>query len=105
MSVAQFSMHPDDGMWDHIQSTWSNGATIEFVLYVDPLDGEDKTDRLQMLVTECDGKKRGWLMNIEDAMVIMRGLSRLVDNALRVGMPVSGDYERITHEHNITYKE
>jgi len=90
---ANFSMWCEGDYWDRVQSTWCNGATMEFLLYHDPLEGEHPSDRLQMIVTDCDGDKRGWLMNIEDAMVIIRGLSRLVDNALRVGMQISGDYE------------
>jgi len=90
---ADFSMWCEGDYWDRIQSTWGNGATMEFLLYYEPLVGEDPTDRLQMIVTDCDGNKRGWLMNIEDAMVVIRGLSRLVDNAIRLGLSVSGDYE------------
>lgn len=91
--TAEFATNPDGKFWDRVQTSWGNGTRIEFLLHEGPLPGEDPSDRLQVLVTDCDGLSRGWLMNIEDAVLIIRGLSRLVDNALRLGFPISSNYE------------
>lgn len=81
------TMQPEGEWMDYSREEWGNGSKIEFILYSEPLPGEDKSDQLHMIVTDCDGRQRGWLMNPEDAMTIIRGLSRLVDNAMALDKP------------------
>lgn len=53
---------------------WQNGAFIEVLVYEQPQPGEDDGDRIHLMVTDCDGERRGWLMNVEDAAAIVKGL-------------------------------
>ena len=91
-------MSPKDEFLDYSCEEWSTGGKMEFILYEKPIEGEHPSDQLQLLITPTGGERRGWLMNIEDAVTIIRGLSRLVDNALATGKPVSGDYEELRAE-------
>lgn len=87
------ALTPTDEFLDYSREEWGNGSKIEFILYDGPQDGEDPSDQLWMKVTDQDGKVQGWLMNAEDAITIIRGLSRLVDNAIATNKPISPNYE------------
>lgn len=79
---------PEGNYIDYTSEEWGNGSKIEFILHDAPQEGEHPSDRLEMLVKDQSGKQQGWLMNIEDAACIIRGLSRLLDNALAMGIEV-----------------
>lgn len=66
---------------------WQNGAFIEVLCYEQPQPGEDESDRIHLMITDCDGKRRGWLMNIEDAGAIMKGLGLGIKKARVYGIP------------------
>lgn len=51
-----------------------NGALIEVLSYGKPWKGEHESDRIHLIVKSGDGKRQGWLMNIEDAEHIIEGL-------------------------------
>ena len=87
------------GEWLDYQCEESvNGPKFEFILYDGPQPDEHPSDVMHMLITDADGNRRGWVMNVEDAMIIIRGLSRLVDNALMVGAMISIHYEDVRKE-------
>lgn len=87
------TLTPKGDFLDYSLEEWKNGSKIEFILYPGAIEGEDPSDQLQMVVVDQDGKMRGWIMNVEDAITIIRGLSRLVDNAIATNKPVSSNYE------------
>lgn len=66
---------------------WGNGASIEVLVYKEPQPGEDKSDRIHLVITDSDGVQRGWLMNIEDATAIVRGLQAGIERAYEYGIP------------------
>lgn len=66
---------------------WSNGAFIEVLVYSQPQPGYDGSDRIHLMVTDCDGKRRGWLMNIEDATAIVTGLQKGIEKVKECGIP------------------
>lgn len=64
------------------------GETVyEFLFYPEPLPGEDQSDRIHVLITDRHGKRCGWLMNVEDAIVFIRGLSVCMQKAVEAGVP------------------
>lgn len=65
---------------------WQNGAFIEILVYEQPQPGEDENDRVHLMITDCDGNRRGWLMNIEDAQAIIKGLGQGIDRARAYGI-------------------
>lgn len=67
---------------------WRNGATIETVLYPEPLPGEDPADRIHLLVTDQEGNRAGWLMCPEDAMAMIDCLTRAVGRTMEEGFPM-----------------
>lgn len=70
------------------QREWEgNGARIEILYYPDPQPGEDWSDRIHLLITPAGEAPRGWLMNVEDAMTIIHGLSGAVDRAIHDMIP------------------
>lgn len=66
---------------------WQNGAFIEVLVYEQPQPGEDESDRIHLMITDCDGSRRGWLMNIEDAEAIIKGLRTGIARARVYGVP------------------
>jgi len=64
------------------------GKTVyEFLFYNSPLDGEDESDRIHILITHHDGEKSGLLLNFEDVIIFMRGLSVCMQKALENNVP------------------
>ena len=76
-------------------AVWSNGAFVEVLFYEERQAGEDDSDRIHLLITSEGKKPRGWLMNVQDATAIIRGLSIAIDRAIDAGVPMkpSGDSE------------
>jgi hypothetical protein len=66
---------------------WGNGAFIEVLFYDEPQPDQDPSDRIHLLITQADGKRRGWLMNVEDANSIIGGLSVGIRCALEKRVP------------------
>jgi hypothetical protein len=66
---------------------WSNGAIIETLCYSEPQEGSVNSDRIHLIITDGNGERTGWLMNIEDAIAIIGGLSRAVSRAIDLGVP------------------
>lgn len=66
---------------------WQNGAFIEVLVYEQPQPGEDVSDRIHLMITDCDGNRRGWLMNVEDATAIVKGLEIGMARARGYGVP------------------
>ena len=61
---------------------WHNGAFVEVLFYQEPQPGEDPSDRIHLMVTDRNGDKDGWLMNAEDAVSIIRGLTAALQAAV-----------------------
>ncbi len=79
---------PDSPFCVHTER-WRNGACIESLYYPDPLAGEDPSDRIQLLVTSAKGEPRGWLMNAQDAIAMIRTLSAALARALEPKPPLN----------------
>lgn len=67
---------------------WGNGALIEVLFHAEPLEGEDVSDRIQLLITPAGGKRRGWLMNVEDALEVVEGLHTGIKLAVENNVPL-----------------
>jgi hypothetical protein len=64
-------------------------SVYEFLFYEEQQPGQDPSDRIQIIITTADGSKQGWLMNVEDSMIFIRGLSVCVQKAIRAGVPLA----------------
>lgn len=73
---------------------WENGQLIEVLFYEEPQDGEDPSDRIHLLITPEGEKPRGWLMNVDDAISIIEGLSMGCRLAMKAGIPTQGEEQR-----------
>lgn len=71
-----------------LRCIWSNGATIEVLYYHDPIDGEDVSDRIQLLITPEGQESRGWILNVSDATDIIWGLSKAMSMSIEDKVPV-----------------
>lgn len=80
-----------DGVY--LDERWSNGARVRVFLFDEPVEGEHASDRIQLHITTADGNERGWLMNIEDAVSIITGLSAAMNAALWKDIPISKNYQ------------
>jgi len=67
--------------------TWGNGATIEVLYHVNPIVNEDLSDRIHLIITQSNGEPRGWLMNQQDAIGIIRGLSVAIAKCIEDNIP------------------
>jgi hypothetical protein len=66
---------------------WRNGA-MEVLFYNEAQPDCDSSDRIHWMVTGFDGERRGFLMNVEDAIASIRGLSLGIQYALAADVPV-----------------
>lgn len=65
------------------------GSTVyEFFFYVEPQPDENPSDRINVIIRESNGKSVNWLMNVEDAIIFIRGLSICIQKAMDVGVPL-----------------
>lgn len=69
------------------KQTWGNKAEIEVVFYPETIPGEDPSDRIQMFVTPAGKDTRGWLLNVEDAVAVIRGLSIGIQECVFADVP------------------
>lgn len=69
------------------KQTWGNGAEIEVVFHPDALPGEDPSDRIQMFATPARKETRGWLMNVEDAVAVIHGLTLGIQECVFADVP------------------
>ena len=74
----------------HLAVWEGNGTWIEVLFYQDRQPDHIHSDRIQLIIHPADGKKRGWIMNIEDAVEIIQGLSTAINKALAANIPVRG---------------
>lgn len=65
---------------------WGNGF-IDVLFYDEPELGEDESDRIHLMVHGFGGDTRGFLMNTQDAMAMIHGLSTAVQRAIEAGVP------------------
>lgn len=65
---------------------WPN-QVIEVIVYSDPQPNEDPSDRIHLIITDADGHRAGWLMNIDDASAVVDGLSAGIRRAVELGVP------------------
>lgn len=71
------------------KEVWINGAKIEVRFHEKPVKGEDPSDRIHLILTDCDGVRHGWHMNIEDSIGIIHGLAKAVQVAIEYQVPVT----------------
>lgn len=64
-------------------------AVYEFLFYNDPQPSKDLSDRIHMLITTSENERLGWLMNVQDAIIIIRGLAMCVQKAIEAGVPLA----------------
>lgn len=67
---------------------WANGAVAEVLFYDEPQPGHDVSDRIHLLITPAGGERRGWLMNIEEAVEVISGLTIGMRKAIETGVPM-----------------
>jgi len=65
---------------------WANGA-MEVLFYTEPQPDTDPSDRIHWMITGFDGERRGFLMNVEDTIATIRGLSIGIQCAIEMGVP------------------
>lgn len=65
---------------------WSNGF-IDVLFYQEPQEDEDPSDRIHLMVHDFDGGVRGHIMNVEDAICIVHGLTTAIQHAIGAGVP------------------
>lgn len=65
---------------------WPNKA-IEVLVYTEQQSGEDLSDRIHLLI-HAGQAQRGWLMNVEDAVSIIAGLSAAIEQVIVRDIPV-----------------
>jgi len=65
---------------------WGNGAILEMLFYSE-LQNDEPSDRIHLMITDSDGARHGWLMNVEDAIGIIRGLSVATQKAIGANIP------------------
>lgn len=69
------------------KSVWKNGATIRIVYYKNRQKGEVNSDRIHLLFKPEDANERGWIMNIQDAVDVIYGLSKACSWAIENEIP------------------
>lgn len=74
---------------------WGNGAFLEFLVYSNPREGFDPSDRIHMLITAADSKPRGYMMNVEDAASIITGLSTAISAVIEGGYPTKPETKAV----------
>jgi hypothetical protein len=65
------------------------GTTIYEFFFYEEQQSDEPSDRIQILITDRDGCKQGWLMNVEDAIILIRGLSQCCLKAISASVPVA----------------
>jgi len=60
---------------------------IEVLVYTEQQSGEDPSDRIHLLI-HAGQAQRGWLMNVEDAVSIIAGLSAAIEQVIVRDIPV-----------------
>lgn len=63
-------------------------TVIETLLYEEVQEGEDPSDRIHLLITDFKGQKTGWIMNVEDVVLITHLLTKAAFIAIQEGIPV-----------------
>jgi len=65
------------------------GSTVyDFIFYEEEQEGEDPSDRIHLLITTADDQRVGGLMNAQDALTIIEGLTVCVQRAIEAGIPL-----------------
>ena len=70
------------------KAKYNNKAQIEVVYYHRQVKGCVDADRIQLLVTSQEGKKRGWMMTVLEAQDIIIGLSKASSIAIEDKIPL-----------------
>ena len=70
------------------RAVWKNGAEIEVLFYDAPLENEDPSDRLHLMLRAEGEAPRGWLMNAEDATDIIHGLAMGIQELIEHDVPM-----------------
>jgi hypothetical protein len=81
----QVEVLPDaERVWGEL---WHNGAFIEVMCHSEPRCPEP-SDRIHLQITDGGGNRKDWLMNVEDAMAIVQGLTMAVRQAIMEDWPL-----------------
>lgn len=65
---------------------WGNGF-LDVLFYQEPVEGEDESDRIHLMIHGFDGYADGWILNVEDAIAMIRGLSAGIQHAIAHDVP------------------
>jgi hypothetical protein len=65
---------------------WRNGC-MEVLFYSEPQPDVDVSDRIHLLIHGFGTGKRGLLMNVQDAIAMVHGLSTGIQRAIEAGVP------------------
>lgn len=66
---------------------WGNGF-IDVLFYDEPQPDADPSDRIHLLVHGFGGERRGFIMNVQDAICMVHGLSTGIQRAIEAGVPM-----------------
>lgn len=66
---------------------WGNGY-IDFLFYSEPQPGFDPSDRIHFMIKGFDFGPKGFLLNAEDAISLVRGLTVGIQMAIAAGVPL-----------------
>lgn len=66
---------------------WGNGF-FDFLFYDEPQEDADPSDRIHMMIHGFDGERSGLLLNVEDGLAIIRGLTAGIQFAIAANVPV-----------------
>lgn len=75
------------------KAIWKNGASVEVLVYHQPLEGEHPSDRIHLVIQPADEAPRGWIMNVVDATEIIYGLSKAMSVCLENAWPVGPGFD------------
>ncbi len=68
--------------------SWRNGVRIEVYFHEQIVEGYDDSDRIELVVTTEDGDRPSLMMNVEDAIGVIRGLAGGIQRVIDVGVSV-----------------
>lgn len=71
---------------------WGNGF-IDVLFYAEPQLDEDPSDRIHLMIHGFGGERRGFIMNVQDAICMVHGLSTGIQRAIEEGVPTRPEQE------------
>jgi hypothetical protein len=74
--------------------SWANGY-FDFLFYSEPQEGFDPSGRIHFMIKRFNMNPVGLLMNVEDAISIVRGLTICIQEAIAAGVPTKPEHKDV----------